>query len=256
MKCPNLQQDGHMSRFEGIRCRLRAAGFVVGVCLATALVAGPLAAQTVITDEGTFRLLINGRDVGTETFRIRQSGTGADAVLIASGRITLGGAIGAQEIASEIRISGVQLRPASYDITVEGAEAQRIAGRLVGGRITARIRSDAGEAGREYLVSEGAVVLDEAVAHHYFFLAPRVTGATQQVPVVLPRQSRQVMATVVLTGTESIQIGGQAVSARRVTVRPENEVERIVWFDAEGRVLRLEIPTRNYVAVRAAPPAS
>jgi hypothetical protein len=231
------------------------SGRILTALAALLLAAPPLSAQTAMVDQGTYRLLVNNREVGTETFTLRQSGTGADAVLIAGGRVVLDGAAGAQQIASEIRLSGVQLRPASYDITVEGADAQRIAGRLVGSRFSARIRSEAGEAGREYLVSEGAVVLDEAVAHHYYFLARRLDAATARVPVLLPRQSRQVWAEVAVTGTESIQIGGQSLQARRVVVRPEGELERIIWIDAQGRVLRLEIPARSYAAVRTAAPA-
>jgi hypothetical protein len=56
-------------------------------------------------------------------------------------------------------------------VKVEGAESQQIAGRVVGGRFSAKIISPAGEQMREYLASDGAIVADEGVAHHYYFLA-------------------------------------------------------------------------------------
>src|SRR5512138_500707 len=46
-------------------------------------------AQTSTLDEGAFRLMVDGREVGTETFSIRQSGEGDRAVVIAQGRVVL-----------------------------------------------------------------------------------------------------------------------------------------------------------------------
>jgi hypothetical protein len=216
--------------------------------------AGSARAQGTIVDEGSFRLMIGGQEVGTETFSIRQTGDGADAVLTARGRVALDSQRGAQEIAATLQVGGPALRPASYEMTLEGADAQRVAGRVVGGRFTARIVSATGEHGREYLVSEGAVVLDEGVAHHYHFLARRVEGGTARVPIVIPRESRQVWAEVSSGASEAVNVGGRSVQARRLTVAPQGGSARHVWVDGQNRVLRVEIPDQNFVAVRAAAP--
>ena len=68
------------------------------------------------------------------------------------------------------------------------------------------------------------------------------------------RLARQVQATLSGPVSDQISIGGSTVSARRVTVQPAGGDERHVWIDAEGRVLRVEIPARRYVAVRSALP--
>ena len=52
-----------------IRRMLTIAGAALLVPLA-------LRAQTATLDEGSFRLLVDGREVGTETFSIRKSGEG------------------------------------------------------------------------------------------------------------------------------------------------------------------------------------
>lgn len=214
------------------------------------VVAGAAQAQTAMVDEGTFRLMVNGREVGTETFRIQQTGSGRDAVIIAQGRVTLD----ARELRSSLQVAGSTLRPAAYDLTVEGGDGQRIAGRVVGGRFSARIVSSAGENMREYLVSDGAVVADEGVAHHNYFLARQASAGTTRVPLVVPQQNRQVFAAVTVGGAESVEVAGTRVEARRVTVSPEGGDPRTVWIDGEGCVLRVEIPARNYVAVRVALP--
>jgi hypothetical protein len=227
-------------------------GITVTALAAVAVSAGTSAAlaQGTLIDEGTFRLVVAGQEVGAETFAIRQTGTGADAAIVARGRVVLDTQRGAQELAATLQVAGAALRPAAYELTLEGVDPQRIAGRVAGGRFSARIVSETGEHGREYLVSEGAVVLDEGVAHHYHFLARRVPSGSARVPIVIPRESRQVIADVVDAGTESITIGGRSVSARRLNVTLAGGAARSVWVDGENRVLRLEIPERSYVATR------
>jgi hypothetical protein len=224
--------------------------FLFGYILAGATAAAPLAAQTVTLDEGSFRLSVAGKEVGTEAFSIRQNGTGETAVIIAVGRIVLDGEKGPQQLNSELQVAGGTLRPAAYEVRVQGAASEQIKGRVVGGRFSAQIVSPAGEMMREYLAGDGAVVIDEGVAHQYYFLARRVDGKGARVPVIIPRLNRQVMAQVVDGGAERIAIAGRAFDARRYIVTLAGTPAREVWVDSEGRVLRLEIPERQFVAQR------
>lgn len=227
---------------------------VVLGALAAVLCAASAKAQTVTLDEGTFRLLIGGREVGTETFSIRQNGSGGDAVIIARGRVVLDNDPGARQLTSSLQLAGGSLRPAAYDVKVEGADERQIAGRVAGGRFSARIVSSAGENMREYLVSEGAVVVDDGIAHHYYFLARRLGDqASASIPVVIPQDSRQVIAEVTAGPRESVQVGGTSVQGRRLTVSIGGN-QRTVWVDDEGRVLRVEMAGDRLVAERTAPP--
>lgn len=224
---------------------------ILGLAAAATLAANPpAAAQTVVVDEGSFRLSVNGTPVGTETFAIRRSGTGASATLIAQGRIALDSG---EQTRALLQVEGPGLRPSAYQIEVTGPEAQRIRGQAAGNRFRATIVSTAGETMREYLASEGAVVLDDGVAHHHYFLAGAV-DADGRVPIIIPRQSRQVSAVVEDAGTETIRIAGTAVTARRLDVEPAGMPGRTVWVDEQGRVLRLEIPDDGFVAERTALP--
>lgn len=214
----------------------------------------PAAAQTVQLDEGTFRILVSGREVGMETFSIRQNGTGADAVIIAQGRVVLDGAGGSDEVLANVQLSGAGLRPVAYDVELRGGDARRINAQVTGSRASARTVSEAGEKMREYLVSDGAVLLDDGVAHHYYFIAQRVNAGATTTPIVIPRESRQVQATIAAAGREQVESGGRRVSANRIVITPAGGDPRTVWVDGQGRVLRVEIPARNYVAVRTALP--
>lgn len=208
-----------------------------------------LGAQTTVIDEGSFRISVRGTPVGTETFTIRRSGTGASTTTVAQGRVVLDSG---EQTRAVLQLEGTGLRPAAYQIEVTGPSPQKITGQAAGGRFRATIVSSAGEQMREYLASEGAIVLDDGVAHQYYFLA--ATEGSASVPVIIPRQSRQLSARISAAGSERITVGGQPVDARRIRIEPQGLPPRLVWVDGQNRVLRLEIPDEQFVAERAALP--
>jgi hypothetical protein len=139
-------------------------------------------------------------------------------------------------------------------VELSGADSRRIRASVTGSRASARTVSAAGETMKEYLVSDGAVLLDDGVAHHYYMIARRADGGSTRVPILIPRESRQVQATITVAGNESVSAGGSTVNAKKIVVQPAGGDARTVWVDAQNRVLRVEIPARNYVAVRTALP--
>lgn len=228
--------------------RLLASAAFLGI-----VVASPARAQTGASDSGTFLVSVGGRQVGTEEFSIVQTGIGANAEIVATGRVQLQLPSGIVELTPRLRTTGFQANPVSYEVTVGGADPRRVVGTIAGGRVSARILTGAGEQMREYLASPDAVVLDEGVAHQYYFLARRMRNGT--VPVILPRENRQVTATVTGRGEESVLIGTERVSLYHIVVAPAGTDERHVWVDALGRVIKVEIPARGYVAIRSQIPA-
>lgn len=217
---------------------------------AVSVLATGAAAQTAVIDEGTFRLSVRGTAVGTETFSIRRSGSGAAATIVAQGRVVLDTG---EQTRAVLQVEGPDLRPSAYHIEVTGTETQSIRGQAAGNRFRAQIVSTAGEMMREYLASDGAVVLDEGVAHQHYFVAAHL-GADGRVPMIVPRESRQISAQVTDEGSESIQVAGQSVNARRLEIQPSGMAARTVWVDGENRVLRLSIPDEGYLAERTALP--
>jgi len=222
------------------------------IFLSAALLAAgaPLAAQQV--DHGTFRVYVGGREVGTEEFSITQSGSGAVAVTMASGRVDLRRAEGSLQLSPRLRAQGVGSDPVQYQVDVSGDAPERVVGTIGGGRVSAKIVTAAGEQLREYVASSGAVVLDEWVAHHYYFLATRTHAG--RVPIIVPRENRQVMATVTSRGEEAVQVGGRSVRLFHLLVQPQGGLEANVWVDDLNRVLKVEIPGRRYLAERTEPP--
>ena len=218
--------------------------------LALAATTNSVAAQTAIVDEGTFRLSVRGRTVGTETFTIRRTGAGTNATTVAQGRVVLETG---QQTQAVLEFQGSGLRPAAYQIEVRGDDRQNITGRAAGNRFRATIVSSSGEQMREYLVSENAVVLDDAVAHQHYFVAA-IFESDGRIPIIIPRQNRQVTAQVRVAGSETIQVAGQEVAARRLTIQISGLNDRTIWVDTQNRVLRLRIPDQDLLAERTALP--
>ncbi|CAN5813473.1 hypothetical protein BH23GEM6_BH23GEM6_17910 [soil metagenome] len=209
-------------------------------------------AQSTADDAGTFVVSVGGHQVGIEEFSIRQSGVGAGAEIVAIGRVNLNLATGSLELVPRLRTTGFQADPVSYEVTVGGDSPRRITGTVGSGRFSARIVTASGEQMREYVATSGASVLDDGVAHHYYFIARRTRSG--RVPILIPRENRQVMATVRDLGEERVNINGAMVSLFRLSVAPEGGDERHVWVDALNRVIRVEIPARGYLAVRTEVP--
>ena len=114
------------------------------------------------------------------------------------------------------------------------------------------MNSERGESEREYVVSDGALLLDDDVFHQFYFLARRSDQGT--IPVVIPRRNTQVVLKVTNQGNENVTIGTKTISAQHLVFSDPSGQVRDVWVDDKGRVLKVEIPARKLVALRDDPP--
>lgn len=192
--------------------------------------------QSTTIDAGTFLLSRNGEAIGTETFSIRRTGPRSSANLVATGEVDI-------EVDGEDRLISAALEATSdgavvsaYQLKEGGSRRTEIYLTRVDRRFQARIVTPEGEQVREYRAVPAVVLLERWVAHHYYFVAHRVTGGSTRAPALVPRTGDQLDLRIQDTGTERIQVAGQAVQARRL--RLENgDVSRDVWVDEQGRVL-------------------
>lgn len=232
--------------------RWNPLALAVLVGAATAL-PGPASAQQVTLDEGEFDVFLDGREAGTETFTIRRSGTDASAVVVAHAEVELELPGGLRKLEPALEASGPGFLVTAYQIQVTGDLEADIQVVLSGRRYLARVRSERGEQQREYRAREDAILLEDQVAHQYYFVAAAAEAGRTEVPVILPRSGDDFVARVVSVGTEAIQIGGQTIQARHLRVEGPDDV-REIWVDDRNRVLRVEIQADGYRAVRRAPP--
>lgn len=210
----------------------------------------PVHAQNVSVDEGTFRLYVEGQRAGREEFSIRRTGAGQQARVILRGSVTLDLPRGRINLAPAADAGAGDLEISAYQIKVTGVETTDIFVSLSGRRYLARIVSSLGEQLREFRAGPGSVLLDDEVAHHHHLLTPFLDEASPVALTVLtPRSQSQLRMTLKLVGREEIRIGHDFRQARRFRLEG-GQGNRDIWFDDQGRVLRIEIPSRGYVAER------
>ena len=68
--------------------------------------------------------------------------------------------------------------------------------------------------------------------------------------VLEPRTSRQLTFLVASRRDVEVTLGTNTVRALRVDFTSDQGDDRTVWYDRQGRVLRVEIPSQSYVAIR------
>jgi hypothetical protein len=223
---------------------------ILSALVAVALAAPVLSAQVTTLDEGSFTIVRNGERIGREEFTIRRTpGAEGQPALVASATV----AYDQRRIAPALRTDSAGA-PIAYALEVRvGTEVQeQLKGAVGRGRFSAVTRTPRGESAREYIVTDGALILDDEVFHQYYFLARASRGGS--VRVVVPRRSTQMVMRVEDAGAATVTIGGRAIAARRLTMHEPGGDRRDILVDAQGRVLQVELPAQGIVATRDDPP--
>lgn len=220
----------------------------MGFCVL--LATPPLAGAQEVIDRGAFRLYRQDRVVGEERFVIRSERAGEAAVTKAIGTVTLELDGRTVQISMALEASGAELDPTGYQVETTDGDRRRIAGVVQRGRFLARILSPRGEQLKEYVVSEGALILDENIAHHHYFLALRAARGIGRVPIIVPQENRQIFAQVEVAGVESTDVAGRSMQLTHIILRPQGGPVRHVWADDRYRVMKVEIPDAQFRAIR------
>jgi len=217
---------------------------------AGALIAVRLPAQVATLDEGSFSITVNGDRVGREDFRIRSTPGSAGAEIVATASVSYAN----RRVLPQMRADSAGV-PVRYVVEVKDGPAvdERVEGVVARGRVGARVKNSRGESASEFVVSQGALVIDDDVFHQYYFITRRPNPAGT-VSVIVPRRNTQVTMRVAAAGTEKLSIGGTPIDARHFTIADPGGADREVWADASGRLLKVAIPSKGVVALRDDPP--
>lgn len=240
-----------MSRLSYRRLGRHGASRYAGALLATFLLlatesATPASGQLV--DRGTFRILVDGREIGTEEFRIERRGTGDAQTTFASSRISLRDG---REIVTLLRLVGPDLVLAEYSASETGADTTSVRLARSGEHLRAISTTKWGEKMRSYRARPATFVLDAGVAHHYFVFGRFAEdGTARQTLHAFSRGSEGLAAVVVMdAGQESIELGGESLEATRVDFST-GDGTGTVWFDGSGRLrlVRVTLADGSFVA--------
>lgn len=225
---------------------------LLGIAAALSFAAPTLEAQSAqIIDQGSFTITVSGQRTGREDFRIEGTPTGTGALEYVA-RATV--VFGDRRLMPALRSDSMGA-PSDYQIESRGTTSgsERWSGKITRGRVSARINNARGESAKEYIVTEGAIIIDDDVFHQYYFVARRTPESS--VAVVVPRRNAQVAMRLTAAGNERVTVGTRDIDARHLVLTEPSGATRDLWVDAKGRVLKVAIASRNVVALRDDPPA-
>jgi hypothetical protein len=226
---------------------MRTLSLVVALSLALPSVAP---SQVATVDEGTFTITRGGTRpsdrIGQESFTIRRTrGPGGD-VVVANATVTFD----TEHLAPALR-TDTSFSPLAYQVEVRtGTDVERLRGRIGGGRFSAQLKNAKGESSKEYIVSDGALILDDDIFHQYYFLVQRARGGSATIPVVIPRRNTQETMKIQAGATEQVRVGTSSAEARHYTVQEPGGATRQVWADVQGRILKVQLDGGNITATR------
>jgi len=149
----------------------------------------------------------------------------------------------------------VELGPDSSAATLEYTVADpreplRILGQFTRGRFVVRMLGRRTERVRELRASPPAVVLDDSVFALYLPVAWLSRARPAQVTAVFPRAGRRELLVVQDLGIEPTTLNRDPAELRHITVTGGGNGLVHVWLGAEGRLAKVEIPSRGLVAAR------
>jgi hypothetical protein len=206
----------------------------------------PGQANTLI-DDGTFTISRKGSPIGREAFRIARVPAAGGQVFRATGTTVLED----RRYTTTLGADSAGL-PVSYEARLTGpGKTLRIEGRGRPSRFSVLSQTAGGESAREFVLGNGALLLENEVFLHFFFVP--LAAASSQVTVIIPSAAQQRAFALASRGSETVDIAGVKVPARRFTISSDGLV-RDVWVDAVGRLLKVSIPEKGLVALRDDPP--
>jgi len=205
--------------------------------------------SSAVVDEGTFTVTQKGAPLGRESFRIIRAPAPGGQVYLATGTSVLGDTKVTTRLGTDS--TGV---PVSYesDLIEKGEVVHRLRGRGRPGRLSALTQTKTGETAREYVLSNGALLMDEDVFHHFFFVPLTVGHA--QLNVIAPRIGRQTRFQLEAKSEDTVDIAGRSIPARHFALTGPSGALREVWIDEKGRLLKVAEPERGLLALRDDPP--
>ncbi|HVH09540.1 MAG TPA: hypothetical protein VM736_07065 [Gemmatimonadales bacterium] len=153
----------------------------------------------------------------------------------------------------------VELDPDSDVATLEYTVADprdpvRIVGQAGRGRFLVRVLGRRTERAREFVAGHPLAVLDDSVFALYLPLAWRGRRDAIAVTALFPRAGRRELLRVSDIGTERTTLNRDSASLRHIVVSGgENRLVH-VWLGGDGRLAKVEIPSRGLVAERQPAP--
>lgn len=219
-----------------------------------ALLLALLALQSPV-DEGTLVVREDTVEIAREAFRLTAVGTGAGVTRWKLATTIRYDRTRPVVVLDPIVELGPDSSPVSLEYTVaDPREPLRILGQLTRGRFVVRLLGRRTERAREFPAPPPTAVVDDSVFALYLPVAWQGRPRPVTVTAIFPRAGRRELLTVQDLGVQSTTLNRDPAALRHITVTGGEAGLVHVWLAADGRLAKVEVPSRRLVAERA--PAS
>jgi hypothetical protein len=202
-------------------------------------------------DEGTFVVREDTVEIAHEAFRLRPTrGTvGTGWTLYTTVRFDRSRPV---VVLNPILELGPDSAPASLEYSVaDPREPLRILGQLTRSRFAVRLLGRRTERAREFPAAPPAAILDDSVFALYLPLAWRAGPEPRRINGIFPRNGRREVLVVEDRGTQATTLNRDPATLRHITVTGGANQLIHLWVAPDGRLLKVEIPSRHLTAERA-----
>lgn len=138
-----------------------------------------------------------------------------------------------------------------YDVA-DPRQPSRILGELNRNRFTVRFVARATERAREFPAGQRTTVLDDSVFALYIFAGWWASSAPLSLTAIVPRSLRRDMIEAQDHGQAATTLNRDSATLRHVSISGGANGIVHLWFDAAGRLMKIEIPSRRLTVERTA----
>lgn len=202
-------------------------------------------------DEGALVVREDTAEIARETFRLTAArvAAGAGWKLAATTRYDRTRPVLVLDPIVEI---GPDSAPASLEYTVADPRGPvRILGQSSRGRFGVRLLGRRTERAREFPAPPPAAILDDSVFALYLPVAWRAGRQPVAVTGIFPRAGRREVLMVQDLGSETTTLNRDVVTLRHITVTGGASQLVHLWLGADGRLRKVDVPSRRMTAERA-----
>jgi hypothetical protein len=206
----------------------------------------------IVDDEGVFEILLAGRAIGTESFKIHTSLGKVEAQAEIYLHVEQNGKTVGIESFPDL-VLNPQLRPLTYTWKQKGPQSSRLEVDFRSKLAKVRYKTVNGdEDNRAFELPPDVAVLDDNVVHHYQLIIDRYQGmgaGKQTIPVFVPQEALPGLITVQDMGNAPITIARNTSNLRHLLMT--TDLAHIdLWIDNQQHIQRVSVPTVQLEAIR------
>jgi hypothetical protein len=222
-------------------------GFVFAAIAAMSLAPRALPAQASEVDRGMLIVMRGSETVGREEFVVhRGRGSGVLAGFTIMSTAWYPAERPERSLSSVVEV-GTDSVPSATRLEAGNGDPKRVLIGLGPRRITVRSATSSGESAREYPFREPHVLVDDSLfaAHAFPPVARNGTARTLTLEGI-----RGPLAEIVDHGTATTLVGNAARQLHHLSIVSPS-MERHLWYDSAGQIVKVEDPSRGLTVIRA-----